>query len=131
VLNWAVEGYQRLERQGKFTNEPRPMENRRLWEQYGNSVEQFVSQHLERAPSESVRKDRAYDAYKKFAKAEGMEVVTKHKFTSELKAKGASVNQRRFDGDRERVYTGFQWSGERPGASATEELEGDIEELFG
>ncbi|MFT4881615.1 MAG: hypothetical protein ACI9HI_001623, partial [Salinirussus sp.] len=37
----------------------------------------------------------------------------------------------RFDGERERVYTGFQWSGERPDASATEELEGGIEELFG
>lgn len=131
VLNWAVEGYQRLERQGQFTNEPRPMENRRLWEQYGDSIEQFVSQHLERGPSEFVRKNKAYEAYKKFAKAEGMEVVTKHKFTSELKAKGASVNQRRFDGERERVYTGFQWSVERPDASPTEELEGDIEELFG
>jgi putative DNA primase/helicase len=131
VLNWAVKGYQRLEERGRFTNGPRPEENRRLWEQYGNSVEQFVSQHLEREPSESVRKNKAYDAYKKFAKAEGMEVVTKHKFTSELKQKGASVNQRRFDGERERVYTGFQWSGERPDASATEELEGDIEELFG
>ena len=131
VLNWAVEGYQRLERQGQFTNDPHPEENRRLWEQYGNSVEQFVSQHLEREPSEFVRKDEAYDAYKKFAKAEGMEVVTKHKFTSELKGKGASVKQRRFDGEKKRVYTGFQWSGERPDTSATEELEGDIKELFG
>jgi len=131
VLNWAVEGYQRLERQGQFTNEPRPMENRRLWEQYGNSVEQFVSQHLEREPSGTVRKDTAYDAYKKFAKAEGMEVVTKHKFTSELKAKGASVNQRRFDGDRERVYTGFQWSSDEPDGSDTEEPEKEtIGELF-
>jgi putative DNA primase/helicase len=131
VLNWAVEGYQCLEAQGHFTNEPRPMENRRLWEQYGNSVERFVSQHLEREPSEYVRKNKAYDAYKKFAKAEDMEVVTKHKFTSELKDKGASVGQRRFDEERERVYTGFQWSDEEPNTSETEELEAEIEELFG
>jgi putative DNA primase/helicase len=131
VLNWAVEGYQRLERQGQFTNEPRPMENRRLWEQYGNSVEQFISRSLERAPSEFVRKDKAYDAYKKFAKAEGMEVVTKHKFTSELDKKGASVKHRRFDGERKRVYTSFQWSGEKPDTAVTEELEDEIEELLG
>jgi phage/plasmid-associated DNA primase len=87
------------------------MENRRLWEQYGNSVEQFVSQHLGREPSEFVRKDKAYDAYKKFAKTEDMEVVTKHKFTSELKQKGASVGQRRFNGEKKRVYTTFTLTG--------------------
>jgi hypothetical protein len=36
-----------------------------------------------------------------------MEIVTKHKFTSILKEKDASVEQRRFDGERKRVYTGY------------------------
>lgn len=107
VLNWAIEGYQRLEEQGRFTNEPHPSENRRLWEEYGNSVERFISNHLEREPSGSVRKEEAYEAYEKFAKSRGMEVVTKHKFTAELKGKGASVKQRRFDGERKRIYAGF------------------------
>jgi putative DNA primase/helicase len=132
VLNWAVEGYQRLEEQGRFTNEPRPSENRRLWEAYGNSVERFINKHLERATDSHVRKDEAYTAYKEFAKAEGMEVVTKHKFTSELKQKGASVDQRRFDGDRKRVYRGFQLSEDSPLSNDSEELEDkSIEEMFG
>jgi len=132
VLNWAVEGYQRLEERGRFTNEPRPSENRRLWEEYGNSVERFINKHLEQSPDTHVRKDEAYAAYTEFAKAEQMEVVTKHKFTAELKQKGASTAQRRFDGDRKRVYKGFQLSEGSPLSNDSEELEDEtVEELFG
>lgn len=107
VLNWAIEGYQRLEEQGQFTNEPTPSDNRHIWESYGNSVERFISRKLDRDPDASVLKDEAYAEYETFAKSEEMEVVTKHKFTSLLKEKGASVEQRRFDGERKYVYTGF------------------------
>lgn len=107
ILNWAIEGYQRLEEQGQFTNEPTPSDNRRIWEMYGDSVERFISRRLDREPDASVRKDEAYAEYETYAKSEDMEVVTKHKFTSALKEKGASVKQRRFHGDRKRVYTGF------------------------
>lgn len=107
VLNWAIEGYQRLEEQGRFTNEPTPSDNRRIWEMYGDSVERFVSRRLDREPDASVLKDEAYSEYEAFAKSESMEVVSKHKFTSTLKKKGASVEQRRFGGKRKRVYTGF------------------------
>jgi putative DNA primase/helicase len=107
VLNWAIEGYQRLEEQGEFTNEPSPSDNRRIWEMYGDSVERFISRCLDREPDASVQKDEAYAAYEAFAKSESMEVVSKHKFTSTLKQKDASVEQRRFGGERKRVYTGF------------------------
>ncbi|MFA1609868.1 phage/plasmid primase, P4 family [Halobellus rubicundus] len=107
ILNWAIEGYQRLEEQGRFTNEPTPSDNRRIWETYGNSVERFISRRLDREPDGSVGKDEAYSAYESFAKSESMEVFSKHKFTSTLKKKGASVEQRRSDGERKRVYTGF------------------------
>ena len=110
LLNWAIEGYQRLEEQGRFTNEPLPDENRHLWEQYGDSVERFISQHLDRESGEAVRKDEAYARYEEFAKARGLEVASKHNFTSTLKDKGSSVEQRRFDGERKRVYTGFALS---------------------
>jgi putative DNA primase/helicase len=108
VLNWAIEGYQRLEARGRFTNEPTPSDNRRIWERYGNSVERFISRRLDEGPDASVRKDEAYAAYVAFAKSEEMQVVSKHKFTTELKKKDAAVEQRRFDGERKRVYTGFR-----------------------
>lgn len=107
VLNWAIEGYQRLEGQGRFTNEPTPSDNRHIWQMYGDSVEQFISRRLDQEPDSSVRKDEAYTEYEAFAKSEDMEVVTKTKFTSILKENGASVEQRRFDDGRKRVYTGF------------------------
>jgi putative DNA primase/helicase len=110
VLNWAIEGYQRLDEQGQFTNEPTPSENQRIWEMYGNSVERFISRCLDEERDGSVGKDEAYAEYESFAKSESMEVVTRHKFTSILKEKGASVEQRRFDGDRKRVYTDFSLS---------------------
>jgi len=107
ILNWAIEGYQRLGKQGHFTNEPKPRDNQRMWEQYGNSVERFISRRLSREPAGVVRQDEAYAAYEEFAKGQSMEVATKHKFTSTLKEKDASTKQRRFDGERKRVYTGY------------------------
>lgn len=108
ILNWAIEGYRRLEEQGRFTDEPTPTQNQNIWESYGSSVERFINRCLRKTHDGFVKKDEAYSAYEHFAKSENMEVVTKHKFTSCLKDKGASVSQRRFDGVKKRVYTAFE-----------------------
>lgn len=46
ILNWALEGLERLEEQGEFTNQLSTYEVQEKWKQYGNSAEKFVSKYL-------------------------------------------------------------------------------------
>jgi putative DNA primase/helicase len=109
ILNWAIEGYQRLSEQGHFTNEPTPVDNRERWEQFGSSVDRFFDAHLEADPEAQVAKPEAYDAYTDFASDLGMEVVPQSSLTRHLKQKGGvGDSQRRIDGEKTRVYTGIR-----------------------
>jgi len=109
ILNWAIEGYQRLTEQGHFTNEPTPAENKERWEKFGSSIEQFLDAEMVQDSDAQVPKSEAYDAYTEFASDQGMEVVSQSKFTSELKRKdGIGDSQRRIDGEKLRVYTGVR-----------------------
>ena len=115
ILNWAIEGYQRLQEQQSFTNEPRPDENREMWERDGSAVERFYRACLEESSGASVPKSEAYAAYKQFAEEKGLESVSKHKFTSTLtKHQGVSTTQRRKDGEKIRLYTGVGLSDDAP-----------------
>lgn len=112
ILNWAIEGYQRLTEQERFTNEPTPAENKERWEKFGSSVEQFLDAELTQDSEAQVAKDDVYKAYEEFASQQGMEVVTKSKLTRELKKKdGISKGQVRDDeGERIYVYKGIRLS---------------------
>lgn len=47
ILNWMLEGLQRLEEQGEFTYMPEAYETKTLWNEYGNSAQKFVWYKLE------------------------------------------------------------------------------------
>ncbi|WP_338727190.1 phage/plasmid primase, P4 family [Haladaptatus sp. DJG-WS-42] len=108
VLNWAIQGFQRLEEQGKFSNEPTPAESRNIWDRYGSSVEQFYQNCLERDSGAFVTKSDAYTAYKQYTDSENLEPVSKREFTSQLKRRNTvGESQRRVDGEKPRVFTGI------------------------
>lgn len=46
ILNWALEGLERLEEQGYFTNQLSTYEVQEKWKEYGNSAERFTSKYL-------------------------------------------------------------------------------------
>ncbi|WP_372479699.1 phage/plasmid primase, P4 family [Halomicrobium sp. HM KBTZ05] len=128
ILNWAIEGYQRLEEQGHFTNEPLPYQNREKWERYGNSIEQWLDRCTEEqpdgfTPKESIGDDiGAYDSYVAYSRQNGLEVETDSKFTSELKRRdGVSKTRRRIDGSRIYGYNGFVLTDDAPGDSEPQE----------
>jgi len=108
ILNWAIKGYRRLMEQGRFTNEPLPFENKRKWERYGNSIEQFIERNIE-SEAESFAPERTtdagtlgvYDSYVAFARQNGVECESKSKFTQELKkSENVVQRQRKIDGKR-------------------------------
>lgn len=109
ILNWALEGLDRLREQGGFTAEQSPDEVRRLWEQYGSPVERFKATRLEIDPEESVPKDRVRAEFSAFSIENGHEDLSDQKLTQELtKDPRISTSQHRIDGQRVRVYTGIR-----------------------
>lgn len=122
ILNWALDGLDRLRRQGGFTDEQTPAEVRRLWEQYGSPVERFKANRLEKKPEAAAKKGRVQHAFTEFCIENGYEDFTDQKLTEELKKDPAiGDSQRRFDGGRKRVYTGVRLDvsggqGQPPGA---------------
>jgi P4 family phage/plasmid primase-like protien len=68
VLNFAVEGFQRLvEQDGQFTNELKTAEVREQWHQYGDPIDQFIRNWLEtdegRAATPTSELYRYYDKF--------------------------------------------------------------------
>lgn len=122
ILNWAIEGYQRLMSQGQFTDEPLPFENREKWERFGSSIEQWLNQYTEEKADGLVPKWStdsgtlgAYDSYKAFARRNGLEVETDSAFTSKLKQReGVGKTKRTVDGIQRQAYRGFELTADAP-----------------
>lgn len=109
ILNWALDGLDRLIKQDGFTDEQSPDEVRRLWEQYGTPVERFKTARLERAPDSAVPKERIRQEFTLFCLENGYEDLSDQELNRELTADPAiGEGQRRVDGDRPRVYTGVR-----------------------
>ncbi|MFP9190791.1 phage/plasmid primase, P4 family [Natrialbaceae archaeon A-CW1-1] len=109
ILNWALAGLDRLRDNGRFTAEQSPAEVRRLWEQYGTTVERFKATCLEKDPEASVQKRHVQEAFTMFCIENRYEDLTDQKLTRELtKDPAIGESQRRIDGSRPRVYTGVR-----------------------
>ncbi|SDG11832.1 DNA primase family protein [Halorientalis regularis] len=109
VLNWGLEGYQRLQRQGCFTAERSPEETRALWQKNGASIEQFIHEHVETDPNKTTPKEMMYAAYQTFAEEHGVTPEDKGKLTRKLTTlDGVDTRQRRFESGRKRVYEGVR-----------------------
>jgi len=112
VLNWAIEGLQRLVDQGGFTADRSPGHTADTWQKWGDSVSRFASDAVEEAPEdEAVPKSELYAAYLEFCRQEGIPSDTQHSMTSGLKEEGFQDGRVYVDGDRERSFLGLQWTG--------------------
>lgn len=54
ILNWMLEGLQRLEQQGSFTVDASPYETKMMWNEYGRSVQKFVYDCIERGRTDDI-----------------------------------------------------------------------------
>ena len=108
ILNWAVEGYAKLMRQESFTGERLTEEKRDLWQAHGDSIDQFVNSKLLMSADDRVPKEKVYDKYTEFCRANELPVETKQKFAKRLKQKHEIGTSRpTIDGDRTRCYQGI------------------------
>jgi phage/plasmid-associated DNA primase len=114
ILNWMLEGLDRLLERGRFTNERSREEKETIMTEYGGVVDRFVSNVLEVTgdSEDRVHKGDLYDVFTRYNDFIGREPAVQQVLTRELKSiDGVSDGQSRrvAAGDaRERVYTGIR-----------------------
>ncbi|RLM47534.1 hypothetical protein DVK00_03225 [Haloarcula sp. Atlit-47R] len=111
VLNWMLEGLQRLMQQGQFTADRTPGETQRTWEKWGNTVDRFREICLEKSEDGELPKKQAYHAYHAFCEAESLPAETQHKMTRRLKSEGIADGRATVNGKQQRVFVGVQLTG--------------------
>ena len=88
VLNWAIEGWDRLLEQGHFTNEEHEAyAKRERWQSWGESVDKFLSDCVERdEDAKNITTKQAYNHYLAWCEANGLDPVRPQRsFTTKLK----------------------------------------------
>jgi len=111
ILNWMLEGLQRLIQQGTFTNDRAPGETQRTWEKWGNTVDRFREVCLAKDEDSSLPKQTAYQAYHRYCEAENLPAETQHKMTRRLKKEGIADGRATVNGKQQRVFVGVQLTG--------------------
>jgi len=111
ILNWALDGLDRLREQGHFSGDLPPAETQGKWESWGDSIARFKERCLdfEVKATHTELKSEVYDAYLSFCEAEGAPAESKQKFGREIKdASGVGDRQVTVDGSQKWAYTGFE-----------------------
>jgi len=110
ILNWAIEGLQRLLGEGKFTGDRSPARTRETWSKWGDSVSRFAKHAIEEG-DEDIPKGELYAAFLEFCRQESIPSDTQHKMTRELKQEGFEDGRTYTDGNKERVFHDVTWTG--------------------
>jgi len=110
ILNWAIEGLQRLLGNGSFTGDRSPGHTRETWSKWGDSVSRFANAALTDG-DEDIPKAMVYAAYLQYCREESIPTDTQHMMTRQLKQEGYQDGRAYVDGSRERCFTGIQWTG--------------------
>jgi len=85
LLNWALEGLERLEENNHFTCNRTEYETKEIWDRFGNSVQKFISDQISRNTENSgdLPVNDVYEAYELWCETELEEEVTRQKFIAQ------------------------------------------------
>jgi P4 family phage/plasmid primase-like protien len=104
ILNWAIEGLQRLQMQGRFSQDRTPGQTQDTWEKWGNSVKRFAKLCLQEEHDNDISKSELHQTYLNFCDDEGIPAETQHMLTRKLKLEGFEDGRAYVDGDRQRAF---------------------------
>lgn len=86
ILNWALEGLDRLREQGGFTFDRPQAETAETWDKWGHTADRFASTCLETSNTATPKpKAEVYRRYQAFCQAESMPTEPQQNFTRRLK----------------------------------------------
>jgi putative DNA primase/helicase len=117
VLNWAIEGWDRLMQQGHFTNEHDYAQQKRdRWQSWGDDLDKFVNEHVERdEQAPRISSGDAYERFRAWCAATGKDAVGQQQFTNRLKKENVGYKQSARIGDKTtRGYVALGFSDDVP-----------------
>lgn len=110
ILNWALEGLKRLNRNNRFTQSEKVEEQKRLYINENDSIVSFLSDNTIKNTESKVYGTKLYNFYKEYCKSQSLEIQSRKEFTSILKnngfeSKSAYVNR---DIGTQKCYHGLE-----------------------
>lgn len=100
ILNWALDGLQRLLDQGGFTGDRDPWLTEETWQKWADSAKRFSRVCLEDDPDNDLPTSQAWEAYLAYCNDEGIPTKSAQQvLTKALKRQGHETG-RIYDGDR-------------------------------
>ncbi|MFO7834100.1 MAG: phage/plasmid primase, P4 family [Halohasta sp.] len=124
ILNWAIEGWNRLLDQEYFTNEERYAHTKReRWQAWGDSVDKFISECVKHDPdAERLTTLQAHRRYAAWCRENGEDPVGQRHFTNTLKDEDVGYKSSiRIDGKVQRGYERLGLSDDVPELDDTPE----------
>ena len=104
ILNWAIEGLQRLVANGGFTGDRAPGHTQDTWQKWSDSVSRFADAAIDDDGNEDIPKAKIYAAFLEYCRQEGIPSDTQHSLTRGLKQEGFADGRTYVDGSQERVF---------------------------
>jgi putative DNA primase/helicase len=129
ILNWALEGYDRLMKQGHFTNEGDASDKWDRWQSWGDSIDRFLSECINTDGDAKQRSGDVYARYKAWCEQHGISPDERSPLTKRIKKlNGVRYSSSfRFAGKQDRGFKGFTFTADAPPAteSGTTDTAGD------
>jgi putative DNA primase/helicase len=113
ILNWAIEGHQRLMMRGHFLQPDSAMEAIRDLGDLGSPISAFIRDMCVVSPGRMVEISRLFEAWKTWCREQNRDGVgTKQTFGRDIRSvvPGAVVDQIMVEGHRDRYYVGIALS---------------------
>lgn len=133
VLNWALEGLQRLMSQGGFTGDRDPAITEDTWQQWSNTVKRFDDECLREETGGELPSSDVWEAYLDYCETEGIPTRDRQQeVTKALKKLGYQTDRDYINGSRTRLVRGAKFSarGEKHRDGEFEPEEGDQSGLY-
>jgi putative DNA primase/helicase len=111
VLNWAIQGLERLKNNGGFTGDRSPGHTQDTWQKWSDSVSRFKDAAIDEDGTEEIPKNKLYAAYLEYCRQEGIPSDTQHSLTRGLKQEGLTDGRAYVDGSQERVFHNISLTG--------------------
>lgn len=108
ILNWAIQGLQRLKEQGDFTESAASEEAIDNYRRDTNPCLDFFDEHLEICPTNQVVAMHLYDLYCHWCTKQGQKPPGNRNFGVEVKRKYGDIRRRERSGERRWYYAGIK-----------------------
>lgn len=116
ILNWAIEGWRRLQARGQFVLAESSEEAIDEVHRLGSPVASFMAERLVLDPQASTPQDEVWAAWRTYCEQHGLQAGVANQFASKILAAGhgrvATTRPRSGDGRRPRHFAGLRIRGE-------------------